>query len=123
MNGIYLTNKNDIKKEMLPYLMEKKIIDELGESITLKNYDEYLVSYFGFGCVNRNVIRYIYISKEYRGNGFGKRMLNDLENIIDYNHNEVILQSTLNSLEFYKKNNYQIVKSFKNVFNLKKVLK
>lgn len=62
----------------------------------------------GIGAVKLNEIRRVFIDIRYQGQGYGKDMVQFLEDLIDKNgYSEVILDGSLSGIEFYKKMGYE----------------
>jgi hypothetical protein len=69
----------------------------------------------GTGTLYNNEIKRFFILPEYQDKGYGKRLLIELEKNIDINkYDEIILDSSLGAVEFYKKNKY-VYKNYKTI--------
>jgi hypothetical protein len=69
----------------------------------------------GTGTLYNNEIKRFFILPEYQNKGCGKKLLIELEKNIDINkYDEIILDSSLGAVEFYKKNKY-IYKNYKTI--------
>jgi GNAT superfamily N-acetyltransferase len=61
----------------------------------------------GTGTSYNNEIKRFFILPEYQGKGYGKKLLIELEKNIDIRkYDEIMLDSSLGAVEFYKKNKY-----------------
>ena len=83
-------------------------------------YDEKVV---GVGRIHKisskkSQIRYMAVDSDYRGFGIGKLILTELINIaISNNQKYIILHSRENAIEFYKKNNFILIKKSHLLYN------
>ena len=63
-----------------------------------------------FNTIEEAQIRYMAVSDDYQGKGYGRTMVNALDNIArEKGSQKIILQSRENALQFYKNNGYEIV--------------
>lgn len=69
----------------------------------------------GTATLSKNEIKRFFILPEYQGKGYGKILLHELENKFDKNeYDEIILDSSLGAVEFYRKNDY-VFKNYKTI--------
>ena len=67
----------------------------------------------GTATLAKNEIKRFFILPEYQGKGYGKILLNEIEkNIKEDIYNEIVLDSSLGAVLFYKKNDY-VFKNYK----------
>lgn len=59
--------------------MNKEVIKELGEPLIYLDGDIWIVNEKGFGCINAEKIRYLFVDKKFRGLGIGSMILKELE--------------------------------------------
>ena len=63
-----------------------------------------------FNTIEEAQIRYMAVSDDYQGMGYGSKMVNVLDDIArEKGSQKIILQSRENALQFYKSNGYEIV--------------
>jgi len=81
--------------------MEKQMPNEFTLVLTDNN------KVAGTGTLSGNEIKRFFILPEYQGNGYGKKLLAELEKNVDRNKfDEFTLASSLGAVGFYKKNDY-----------------
>ena len=63
-----------------------------------------------FNTIEEAQIRYMAVSDDYQGKGYGRKMVKALDNIArDKGSRKIILQSRGNAVKFYEKNGYKII--------------
>jgi GNAT superfamily N-acetyltransferase len=89
--------------------MEKQLPDEY--TLVLFENNELI----GTGALYNNEIKRFFILPEHENKGYGTKLLIELEKGIDKNkYDEIILDSSLGAVEFYKKNKY-VYKNYKTI--------
>ena len=110
---------------------EKDNIEHLStHRMVLNNQKEIIaVGRIHYNTSEESQIRYFAVDNDNRRIGLGSYLMKDLEGIAKKtNHTEVILNARENAVDFYKKQNYKIVKKTYILFNqiqhfeMKKVL-
>ena len=78
--------------------------------IDLPNGKAVAVGRLQFNTIEEAQIRYMAVSDDYQGMGFGSKMLIVLDNIArEKGSRKIILQSRGNAVKFYEKNGYEII--------------
>ena len=67
----------------------------------------------GTGSRSDNHIMRVYILPEFQGQGFGSRIMDELEKAIFENHDECVLEASLPACIFYENRGYKTVKHVK----------
>ena len=63
-----------------------------------------------FNTIEEAQIRYMAVSDDYQGKGYGRKMVKALDNIArEKGSRKIILQSRGNAVKFYEKNGYKII--------------
>ena len=63
-----------------------------------------------FNSIEEAQIRYMAVSDDYQGKGYGRKMVKALDKIArEKGSRKIILQSRGNAVEFYEKNGYKII--------------
>ena len=63
-----------------------------------------------FNTIEEAQIRYMAVSDDYQGMGYGSKIVNFLDNIArEKGSRKIILQSRENAVKFYEKNGYKII--------------
>ena len=63
-----------------------------------------------FNSIEEAQIRYMAVSDDYQGKGYGRKMVKALDNIArEKGSRKIILQSRENAVKFYEKNGYKII--------------
>ena len=63
-----------------------------------------------FNTIEEAQIRYMAVSDDYQGKGYGRKMVKALDNIArEKGSRKIILQSRENAVKFYEKNGYKII--------------
>jgi len=63
-----------------------------------------------FNSIEEAQIRYMAVSDDYQGMGYGSKIVKTLNNIArDKGSRKIILQSRENAVKFYEKNGYKII--------------
>ena len=83
--------------------LHRMIIDE-------PNRKAVAVGRLQFNTIEEAQIRYMAVSDDYQGKGYGRTMVNALDNIaLEKGSRKIILQSRENAVKFYEKNGYKII--------------
>jgi N-acetylglutamate synthase-like GNAT family acetyltransferase len=70
-----------------------------------------------FNSEDEAQVRYMAVDKESQGKGVGSRILKELEGIAEKNGaKRIVLNARESAIEFYKKNNYKIIKKGHTLF-------
>ena len=84
--------------------LHRMIIDKLNEKAVA-------IGRLQFNTIEEAQIRYMAVSDDYQGMGYGSEIVKVLGNIAwEKGSQKIILQSRGNALQFYKSNGYEIVK-------------
>ena len=83
--------------------LHRMIIDEL-------NRKAIAVGRLQFNTIEEAQIRYMAVSDDYQGMGYGSKIVQALDNIArEKGSRKIILQSRGNAVKFYEKNGYKII--------------
>ena len=63
-------------------------------------------NYVGTGSIRGNRVQRFFVLPEFQGRGYGTVIMNEIEKRIFFNHDEIILESSLPAYEFYLKRGY-----------------
>lgn len=96
--------------------MNKRVIKELGEPLIYEDGDIWYVWENGFGCKNRERLKFLYVDPEFRGFGLGKTILKDLQK----GSESLFTICPISTLGFYEKQGFKPVKTFKNWVHIRK---
>jgi len=88
------------------WILNKEVIKELGEPLVYLEGDTWVINEKGFGCINDEKIRYLFVDKEFRNIGIGSILLKELEK---YSCNYELL-APKKVIDFYLKHNYKAEK-------------
>ena len=93
------SERDDIDKTSL----HRMIIDE-------PNGKAVAVGRLQFNSIEEAQIRYMAVSDDYQGKGYGRKMVKALDNIArEKGSRKIILQSRGDAVKFYEKNGYKII--------------
>ena len=71
-----------------------------------------------FNTIEEAQIRYMAVSDDYQGKGYGRKMVKALDNIArKKGSRKIILQSRENAVKFYEKNGYKIIEKYYLLFD------
>ena len=71
-----------------------------------------------FNTIEEAQIRYMAVSDDYQGKGYGRKMVKALDNIAqEKGSRKIILQSRKNAVKFYETNGYKIIEKSYLLFN------
>ena len=99
----WLQPKGSERDEKEETSLHRMIIDE-------PNGKAVAVGRLQFNTIEEAQIRYMAVSDDYQGKGYGRKMVKALENIArEKGTRHIILQARENALKFYKKNGYKII--------------
>jgi GNAT superfamily N-acetyltransferase len=88
------------------WIMNKEVIKELGEPLIYLDGDIWIVNKKGFGCINAEKIRYLFVDKKFRNLGIGSIILKELEkHCCNY---ELLAPKSV--IQFYLKHGYKAEK-------------
>ena len=89
------------------------------EIVLLLNVDGTIV---GTGSVHKNEVNRVFVLPKFQGLGYGTKLLEELENIIEKDYSKIILDSSLPAYNLYHKHGYLPVKYEKIITSNKDVL-
>lgn len=89
------------------------------EIVLLLNIDGTIV---GTGSVHKNEINRVFVLPKFQGLGYGTKLLEELEDIIEKDYSKIILDSSLPAYNLYHKHGYLPVKYEKIITSNKDVL-
>ena len=99
----WLQPKGSERDEEEETSLHRMIIDE-------PNGKAVAVGRLQFNTIEEAQIRYMAVSDDYQGKGYGRKMVKALDNIArEKGSQKIILQSRENAVKFYEKNGYKII--------------
>ena len=99
----WLQPKGSERDEEEETSLHRMIIDE-------SNGKAVAVGRLQFNTIEEAQIRYMAVSDDYQGMGYGSKMVNVLDDIArEKGSRKIILQSRGNAVKFYEKNGYEII--------------
>ena len=99
----WLQPKGSERDEQEETSLHRMIIDE-------PNGKAVAVGRLQFNTIEEAQIRYMAVSDDYQGMGYGSKMVNVLDDIArEKGSRKIILQSRGNAVKFYEKNGYKII--------------
>jgi GNAT superfamily N-acetyltransferase len=118
-----MLQKQEIINKIANYSTDRKVFNELGEALFYDEGDVWIFLDNSFGCLNGSKLKYLYTESEYRSQGKGSEVLNQIDQYCKSNGvKEIKTVAPISRQSFYEKRGWKVTKTYSKWIKINKTI-